>query len=132
MTNSIDAVDETYRRAGEAQELVWRQLCRRDGPWPKRDELLNMNGGLAWALLRIQDAASDLDVVLGLAEARWRTCLCRATQEAHVAAAAVPVTRHPDWWRVTATLHVCTLLAEQARTARGCSAVGCASAEVRW
>lgn len=129
MTNSIDAVHETYRRAGEARELVRRQLCRRDGPWPKRDELLNMNG-LAWALLRIQDAASDLDVVLGLAK-RAGEHVCRATQEAHVATAAVPVTRHPDWWRVTATLHVCTLLAEQARTARGCSAVGCASAEVR-
>ncbi|QRO87197.1 hypothetical protein [Kytococcus sedentarius] len=75
MTNSVDAVDETYRGAREAQQLVWRQICRRDGPWPKPAELLNMNCGLAWALLRIQDAASDLDVVLGLAEARWRTCL---------------------------------------------------------
>ncbi|MFL0461221.1 hypothetical protein ACH0CA_12330 [Kytococcus sedentarius] len=131
MTTSIDAVDETYRRAGEAQQLVWRQICRRDGPWPKPAELLNMNGGLAWALLRIQDAASDLDVILGLADAHRRACLCRATQDAHVAAAAVPVTRHPDWWRVTAMLHACALLAEQARASRGCLVMGCAIAEAQ-
>lgn len=131
MKNSTDAVDETYRRAGGAQQLVWRQLCPPDGPWPKPAELLNMNGVLAWALLRIQDAASALDVILGVADAHWRACLCRATQEAHVAAAAVPVTRHQDWWRVTAKLYACVLLAERSRTSRGCLAVGCVSAEAK-
>lgn len=131
MTTGIDEVDETYRRGELAQDLVREELCRVHGPWRKPPELLDMNGCLSWAQLRVQDAASDIDVVLGVADARRPECLCRAAQQAHAAATAVPVTRHQDWWQVTAALYACVLLARSLRASHGCWALQCPGGEAQ-
>ena len=129
MRSDIDEVDETYRRADAARQLVRDQLCRVDGAWPKPAELVRMSNCLAWAQLRIQDTASDLDVVLGAAEVNRRDCLCRGMQEAHAAATAVPLTRHHDWWEVAAALYACVLLSRSLNVSRGCLALSCAEEE---
>ena len=90
-----------------------------------------MSGGLSWAILRIQDVASDLDVILSGADGNRRECLCRGMQEAHAAATAVPVTPHEGWWRVIAVLYASVLLADRSRRSRGCPTLRCSRPEER-